>query len=483
MATENNDDRANANLFLREKRLRPKAFQMAELPSLYRSSLDLDHFVDPPLHLIALGCMRTTIRCFDSWVSARGRKSEFLKLVRPDLYRIRDLDLDWCELVPKTFGGSYGGHISDNFMALGRLSPWLYSSFLILKEPEPYQEPTTHVDRWTVKDCRSYLTLRGLKVPKYVAQMRLAVQKNKKKPLSKQAKILDVPVCTAPEVFQCVVRMYLLLCELFQDSTTIDRSVPFLHAQIRLFLSSFDRLDLATRKSRKSPPRWLSSYNFMCLLNIPGMVEKFGPYRNLYEGKYCGERYNSVLKPCANRTSHRNRSTNILRNLIREKSMEAVQHNFDKQNASNISTPSQGHQTNKSLIYRKAHRYKNITKARLHYDSNYPLSILIYKEATEEQSPRLYGLCYIWQHQVLVCPITRREGSEFLVGLSVKYWSWRLHLEPDGCRAIESIEVVDYGLLLPLNSDAARLRHNLQQGNYYTISTYRHNSEGTVLFC
>ena len=70
MATENNDDRANANLFLREKRLRPKAFQMAELPSLYHSSLDLDHFVDPPLHLIALGCMRTTIRCFDSWVSA-----------------------------------------------------------------------------------------------------------------------------------------------------------------------------------------------------------------------------------------------------------------------------------------------------------------------------------------------------------------------------------------------------------------------------
>ena len=215
----------------------------------------------------------------------------------------------------------------------------------------------------------------------------------------------------------------------------------------------------------------------MCLLNIPDMVQKFGPYRNLYEGKFCGEAYNRVLKPCANRSSHRNRATNLLRNLVREKSMEAVQHNFDQGHDPSTATGSSLKVPNRSVIYRKAHRYKNRNKVRLHYDSHFPLSVVIYTESQEEGCPILYGLCYIWRLQLLIYPITKKEESYIHVGLSTKYWNWILDYDTSGHCSIETIVIMDYALLLPLSSDS-----NRPLGIYYTITTYSHNPEGTVAF-
>ena len=481
LATSTDDDLATKDLYIKEKRSRPRAFRMADLPPIYHSSLDLDHFVDPPLHLVALGFMKTTFRLIDSWIAARGRKSQFLRLVRKDMYRIREMDLDWCEVVPKQFGGSYGGYISDNYMALGRLCPWLYSSILVLAEPDPYSEPATPIDRWVVKDCRMYLSLRGIKVPKYVAEMRLAVQQDKKDNQPNGSPILDIPTCNAQEVFECATRMHLLVSHLFNETTSTDLSVSYLHIQIRLYLSAFDRLDLATRKSCKSPPRWVSSHNFMCLLNIPSIVGKFGPYKYLYEGKYCGEGYNRILKPTANRTSHRNRATNLMRNLIREKSMEAVQSNFETAHPQEATRNDSEASTNRSKIYRMAHRYQNRNKVRLHYDQHYPISVLVFNLYTGMGIPptSFYGACYAFKNQILVCPIEKIPGSMFLLGGKVEYWIWILHRDPHDHLPIESVTIQDYAILLPLNGESSAQAGD-QEGNYYTINSHYWNKEGAV---
>ena len=451
---------------------------MAQLPPVFKSSLDLDTFVDPPLHLVALGVLKTTIRVIGIWISNRGRKSQFLKLVRQDLYHIKHLDLDWCEVYPKTFGAKFGGYISDNYMALGRICHWLYSSILLLREPDPYQEPTTPVDKWYVKDCRQYLTIRGLKIPKYVAEMRLAVTAEMNKIETEKAEVIIPPTCTAIEAFECVTRMYLLLTHLFQEWMTVEQSVKLLHAQIWLFLSAFDCLDMATRTSRTSVPRWVTSYNFMCLLNIPGMVEKYGPYKGLYEGRFCGEGYNRILKPCANRTSHRNRCVNILRNLTREKSMEAVQHNFDNESENTGVPIPAGVATNRTLIYRMAHRYKNKNKLQMHYNKNYPLSVLIYKLDNEQC---FYGICYIHGKDILINPIERLENTEIVVGKFVKYWKWKLICDVGILHSLESVVVIDFGLLLPLTSDPTRIGE-ISPGHYYGISTHSWNSLNSVLY-
>ena len=171
MAMANTEDPETRNLFISEKRSRPRAFTRATLPPFFSCSLDLDCFVDPPLHIIGLGFLKTTMRLIDTYTTSRGRKSEFLSLIRPELQHIQNLDLDWCEVLTKQFGGKYGGYISDNYMAIAHICPWLYTPLLILREPEPYTEPTTPVDKWRIIDCKGFLDLRGLDVPKYVADM------------------------------------------------------------------------------------------------------------------------------------------------------------------------------------------------------------------------------------------------------------------------------------------------------------------------
>ena len=90
-------------------------------------------------------------------------------------------------------------------MALVRLCPWLYSSILVLSEPQPDVEPTTPVDKWYAKDCTGFLRLRGLPRPKLVADQRKAVKKEKRKPVGKRAPIKEVPVCSPLQVYQCII--------------------------------------------------------------------------------------------------------------------------------------------------------------------------------------------------------------------------------------------------------------------------------------
>ena len=476
LAMENNNDPETKDSYKKEKRARPKDFQMAELPPVYHSSFALEYFVDAPMHLVSLGFVKVTIHLIDKWIGARSRKSQFLKLVRPDMYHIRNMDLDWCEVVPKQFGGSYGGYISDNYLALGRLCPWLYSSVLVLEEPDPYDEPTTPIDRWVVKDCRSYLTMRGIKVPKYVAEMRQAVKLDKQNNGTSGSAILDVPTCTSQEVFECATRMHLLVAHLFTEATSPGISVSNLHVQIRLYLSAFDRLDLATRASSNSPPRWVSKYNFLCILNIPSIIEKFGPYKYLYEGKYCGEGYNRILKPTANRTSHRNRSTNLLTNLIREKSMKAVQTNFETGKMQDSSAYTPPPCTNRSLIYRMAHRYQSRNKAKLHYDRQLPLSVVIFSSDTGDVNESCYGMCYTRRNEIFVIPVEKIRGSLILVGGKVEYWQWFLCRDFQSHLPIEMIVIVSYGILLPLHG------HSALECHYYTISAHLWNKGGVVRY-
>jgi hypothetical protein len=274
--------------------------------------------------------------------------------------------------------------------------------------------------------------------------------------------------------------MYLLVSDLFMDYTSGDDSVHLLSVRIRLFLSAFDRLDMATHTSRVATPRWVTSYNFMCLLNIPGIVRKFGVYKFLYEGKYCGEGFNHVLKPTANRTSHRNRSINLMRNINREKSMAAVQDNFRQHSGDSEIYTDLPEKNNRSKIYRMANRYKKRGKMISHYNSNIPLSVVIVDPKTEGESSRSYGICYIYRKEIFVAPIVRELATEMIVADSLRYWHWDLKTGCEECYKLEGCDVIDYGILLPLTSDPARPGQILPP-NFYTISTYLWNSEHTVL--
>jgi hypothetical protein len=261
-----------------------------------------------------------------------------------------------------------------------------------------------------------------------------------------------------------------LVHQLFQPTCTGVDFVNLLRVRIRLFLSAFDRLDLATRKKPKLKPRWVSSYNYMCALNIPDIVSAYGPYRLIYEGKWCSEGYLRVLKPMAQVTSHKNRTQNLLHNLQRQKGIEGVVLNHaddavDCPQKENIEkTP-----TNRHLIYRKARRYKNKAEVLDHYCTKTPLSCVVYRQSAEDTALH-FGIAYLAGRNVFVCPIEKINSSSINVGECLLYWQWNLVKWRSRRVPLESILLIDYAILLPLVFQIDTLRRNVPD-NYYTIIT------------
>ena len=63
-------------------------------------------------------------------------------------------------------------------------------------------------------------------------------------------------------------------------------TIESLRRKIIVFLSCYDKFDVNMRGTDRSAdcPGWVTSYNFSCLINLPGTVAEFGPLCNLWEG-------------------------------------------------------------------------------------------------------------------------------------------------------------------------------------------------------
>ena len=159
--------------------------------------------------------------------------------------------------------------------------------------------------------------------------------------------------------------------------------------------------------------------------------------------------------------------------------MDAVQTNFETAQGNNPEAGEEQLATNWSLIYRMAHRYQNRNKAKLHYDKHLPLSVVIFAMDALDSAASSYGICYTHRNEVFVMPVERIPGSMFLVGGKVEYWQWALHREFQNHIPIESVRIMDYGMLLPLNAEATHQAGN-HLGSYYTLTTHYWNREGVV---
>ena len=72
--------------------------------------------------------------------------------------------------------------------------------------------------------------------------------------------------------------------KVIMKAVLLKEDIHIADVKIRIFLTLFARIDQKIRQKNEKP-KWITSYNFLCLLNIPEMMENFGPVRNLWEGK------------------------------------------------------------------------------------------------------------------------------------------------------------------------------------------------------
>ena len=69
------------------------------------------------------------------------------------------------------------------------------------------------------------------------------------------------------------------------------------------------------RKGKDKEPIWLSTYNFMCLINLVKNMLQYGPLRNFWEGKYIGEAMVKTVKPEMTSVRRLNWAVNLLLKL------------------------------------------------------------------------------------------------------------------------------------------------------------------------
>ena len=116
-----------------------------------------------------------------------------------------------------------------------------------------------------------------------------------------------------------VVALTAMLAQLM-DRTVTEESILEAERRIKIFLTLFHRVDQRLKKE-KDDPAWVSSYNFSCLLNLPGMMREFGPLRNLWEGGCRGEGILTYVKPELTMGLRLNWQRALMKKILQQKSM------------------------------------------------------------------------------------------------------------------------------------------------------------------
>jgi hypothetical protein len=104
--------------------------------------------------------------------------------------------------------------------------------------------------------------------------------------------IISNNICTSEQFLKMVYLMHKMIvsCMTLQN----DYEIEYLEALIRCFLSHYDQFIVSI--STNDIPGWVTSYNFMSLLNIPDILREYGSMKPLWEGGEDGESYLKFVK-------------------------------------------------------------------------------------------------------------------------------------------------------------------------------------------
>ena len=264
----------------------PTRYEQWSLPSSWYFSTDTDLYVDVPMHLLLLGVAKSVYIKISKWLRLKMQLTQFKALTLGVLENITKYTLDWCKVLkyPNTSSDKFGGWVAENFLGFVRLSPWFYTLLHLLREPK--EKPNLDIPRtaWRVKENKYWLELRGLdnsgKAPALKQRVREYMEMEEPPP------IIDNDQVSVGDIMDLVSALHEMIATLLQmknDYNVID-SVELV---IRKFLIYYDKVDIGMGK--KDSPTWMTQYNFLCLLNLPNVMRKYGFVRNLWEGGVEGE--------------------------------------------------------------------------------------------------------------------------------------------------------------------------------------------------
>jgi hypothetical protein len=299
----------------------PEIYQKYIHPSTWKTKNDIQAYVEAPMHLLFLGIAKTMFSDINNWLSKINKYSSFLKTTEGILESVEKLKLPWLKVLgyPK---GKFGGWVAENFLALTRIQLWFYTRLERISDDSITTElPGSDPSKWLKQDNIRWLKQRGeptegsaLYLRNEVA--RLMNQVGGPPPIMKNDIIPSQDVLELLQVFHTMLR-----CIMFVPLSSLCIS----QAQLltRIFLNEYSVF--AERLYNISDiPKWISKYNFLSLLNLIDQMEDLGTPRELWEGGYLGEGYLRVVKPTIKNGLRGNWETNLMSNLMKDKSLSLI---------------------------------------------------------------------------------------------------------------------------------------------------------------
>lgn len=296
------------------KQFQPEKYKLWKWPPIWDTNLSLQQSVEPCMHQLFLGLVKTVCFEIQDWAALRNKYSSMRRALEETTLGLQKLRLSWCKIEPYR-GEKLGGWVSENFMALGRVAPWLYSSLHWLEDDAPYVEPERPVGQWRIEDCKDFLRPRRLPLAGKVKELRQRVVDNKAMPIP--------PPVGGPldDVVKLILMHWAMNSHIMGMDKGTNEEILVMKQLIMLFLSAFSKFDNSTRPyTDRTKPLWLTKYNFTCILNLPHQVSRLGPVRNRWEGSLRGEGFLKTIKPMVH-GQRKNWQKNLLLNVLRRKTL------------------------------------------------------------------------------------------------------------------------------------------------------------------
>jgi len=123
-------------------------------------------------------------------------------------------------------------------------------------------------------------------------------------------------------------------------------------------------------------PTWITSYNFICLTNIPKVMRRFGPVRNLWEGGDQGEKIIRVVKPLWF-GFRKNWEVNLLTNTLNIMAIYRVLHTTTRTHNKALIDAAEQQKCNTIGMKKKmVHKYISLEQITENYNNRKPLSVM-----------------------------------------------------------------------------------------------------------
>lgn len=434
LATEDNEaNRALVESFEEDRVLSPEKHQAWQYPAIWDSDLDLHvHCHQAGMHLLFLGIAKTMVWVIQAWATGRKKYTTLQKSIKQSSTRLEALKLSWLKIQAYQ-GPKLGGWVSENFMAFAHVLPWLYSSIEDLPDDDTYVLPTRPRKEWNMDENRAWLRSRNLPTDGNADTLKLRVKDNWSLPEAKNIGGL------LANVRKVIVSEWFMISYLMGMKGSSDKEVNEASRLIRLFLTHLYDHEASMGQGKQT---WLSSYNFVCLLNLPEQINKLGPIRNRWEGGARGEGFLRTVKPMTPGTTRLHWQRHLLTNLIKHKS--------------NVLICGKGKSTYKqagsgNIDFSSIKLYSSMTEFMRQWASSQPISVFVGKSEAEGMCPPLYSMIKEGSERkyVQISPVEpatkgtyngqtyhRFEYSEVAIGIDV-----------------EDLHVEMYAVLLPMLID------------------------------